>query len=87
MDNTAEILDLLPLACYELNPLYEVTYVNSYALEFFGHSREMCVGRDIRDLFPEAKVTSCLSAIDVALHKGQPVSHDYVSAVTHRWTR
>ncbi|HEY0896480.1 MAG TPA: PAS domain-containing protein, partial [Sphingobacteriaceae bacterium] len=87
MDKTSEILDLLPVACYHLNTNYLITYVNRYASKLFGHFPEDCLGCDIRKLFPETKVTSCFRVMDSALNGRRPGSHDYVSAVTHRWIR
>jgi len=85
-ENAIDILNTIPAACYELNKDGDVIFMNKKALELFSKTWDEVRGRNIWDLFPEAKLSGCYYAIqENALDKGISAQHDYLSVVLHKW--
>src|SRR5690349_15747034 len=87
MDISAEVLDLIPIACYHLDHTGEVTYINQHALKLFSMGRDDCLGRNVFDIFRKDKGLGYFSVIELALSEGKTTTYDYISPVIHRWIR
>ncbi|MDJ1469537.1 PAS domain-containing protein [Xanthocytophaga flava] len=62
-----QILNTLPIGCYELNAQNQFIYINHQAEVFFSLTKEKMLQKNIWEVFPQLVSTSCFSAIQKAL--------------------
>lgn len=87
MTSSAQILELIPMACCHLDDKGIIDYVNAHAELLLHKKSAELLGFNICDIFPELKTTACYNAIEKALNDKISSTHDYVSVVTHGWIR
>lgn len=72
------------MACYELDNEGSITFINRKATELFKMKKEEMIGRNVWDVFPDAKNTLCYDAIQMkALEQRKYAQYEYVSGVFH----
>jgi PAS domain S-box-containing protein len=76
------ILNHLPIACYELDQLGVLTYINHKAEELFGLKKEEVIGQQIWNVFPELKGTDALMTISMALYNKESSSYEFFPLAT-----
>ena len=84
MDHATEILDVVPIAYFYLDPDHSILFRNQYAIKLFGGIAEDCVGRHISDVFPEAEMKQLSDAMSDVKSSGDPAVETFVSSLTNR---
>jgi PAS domain-containing protein len=84
MDHATEILDVVPIAYFYLDPGESILFRNQYAIKLFGGIAEDCVGRHISDVFPEAEMKQLSDAMSDVKSSGDPAVETFVSSLTNR---
>jgi PAS domain-containing protein len=86
-DAATQILNAIPVACYQLNQHRQVTYVNRRAELFFAMDKGQMLGSNIWTLFPEAVNTPYFQAIEEAFEQKRQTTDECVSPLTGTWIR
>jgi len=84
-DVAAQILERISDAFYAVDRDWRLTYVNRRVEAMVGKRRDEMLGRNVFDLFPEARGSESHAAHLRARRENRPVSFQAVSAVNGRW--
>ncbi len=80
------ILDTINSACYELDHNGNIIFTNRKMKELFNMSDEDVLGKNIWEVFPDARQSGCYAAIqENALDNKEFGQYEYVSNVLHKW--
>jgi PAS domain S-box-containing protein len=84
IEERAALLESITDAFYALDRSWHFTYVNQRALDYFGRERSQLIGRNIWEVFPEAKAAFA-PRYRRALEEARSIDFEVLSDLSKRW--
>ena len=79
------ILDVIQVACYEVDKTGVIVYANKKAERFFKRNKNEVLGKRIFDVFPDSCDLPSYAVVSAALVEGKSATVEYYCSITNTW--